>query len=315
MAGRVAQVVAAAYFTGRGLEPERVEQLTKTPDLAARALRNVRTQRDVLTIESDVYEEQRVREWTGLSPDEFDPTEHWLDYYHAHPESYDLDVEDKEEHFRQMAAKLVQFDTRVVGSVQQRNLEHALSGAQQPVTGELAETVKKDRHPETLQRFLAAREYQMERHVPPHFSGYRALFGEYEKSVVSVRFPGTTGAIAKPTEVGSMGLHSNPARSPGDDPWQNKPPQGHPGTPENRSKDKRRRNKGTKKKKKELEDAGQASRDVSGQARGAETYREPDEKDREPDRNRVFLESEAERRTVNRRLVMRPDARHRSVPK
>jgi len=189
MAERTAQLVAAAYFAGQGVAPERVLELTKTADLAARALRNVKTADMVLGREADEALSARFEAWAeeqGLdtSDPDFDETEAWPDFYEAHPEEFnlELDSEDKPKLFRKMAADLVQMDSRVVGSAQQYGLQHdPITGTQIKAGKKITALPKAERHPATLQAYLEAREHQTERFTPPAMSAWEALWGDFEK--------------------------------------------------------------------------------------------------------------------------------------
>jgi len=190
MAERTVQLVAAAYFAGRGLDPDKVMDLVKTPDAAARALRNVKTGDILVTAESDIALHDRMMSWArerGVDPDheDFDETEAWIPFFEDYPEEFhlELDAEDKPKLFRDMARKLVQMDSRVVGSLQQYGLQHDPVTGKQVKAGEKIQAIpKKDRHPATLEAYLEAREHQTERYTPSGSSAWHALWGEFEKS-------------------------------------------------------------------------------------------------------------------------------------
>lgn len=183
MARQTSQLVAAYYLASRGVSRERVLELTKDGPTALKALSAVKTQADVLTTEADSTLYDRMMSWArerGLDPDhkDFDDTEHWLDFFDDHPEEFDMEVEDKPALFRGLANQLVQFDTTTAAKAVQYKAEHALTGEQVPVTGHHAETEKKDRYLEALEKYLQAREYQHEVHTPDRFSGLRSLAEE-----------------------------------------------------------------------------------------------------------------------------------------
>lgn len=311
MARQTSQLVAACYLASRGVPRERVLEMTKTGESALKALANIKTQADVLTSEADSALYDRMMSWArerGLDPDheDFDDTEHWLDFFDDHPEEFDLDIEDKAAHIRGLANRLVQFDTTTAAKAVQYKAEHALSGEQVPVTGHHAETEKKDRYLEALEKYLQAREYQHEVHTPHHASGYYSL-GKADYGGVSGAQPG------KQATVGHMSMHSAPARSPGDDPYVAQMQEEHPGNETQRKKrKKKRRSKEPESKKKRMKLTGKTLRDVEGHARGREIYHEPllEEPVRNAERNRDFFEDEAKRRTeVGRRatkLSIRP---------
>lgn len=249
LAERSAQLVAAAYFAGRGIPRERILELAANPRDAARALRNVKTQDDVLTRESDFLLHGELTAWAAervadnpelqggpFDPEseDFDETEAWPQFMEAHPEEYDLSIrgeEDKEGMFRALAGKLSQSDSQVVGRVQRYGEQHdPLTGRQVPQGPELEAMPKVERFVPLLDRYLQAKEHVAETFTPPARSGFMALFGEYAKSLfgdpaefwkADREFSGYAGSAGAywPRVTGTvvgMGRHSDPARTPGE---------------------------------------------------------------------------------------------------
>jgi hypothetical protein len=143
--------------------------------------------------ESDLLTGQ-MHEWArglGLDPssEAFDETEAWDAFFDDHPEEFnrDLDSADKPKLFRELAAKLVQADSRVVGSAQQYGLQHdPITGTQVKAGPAIQALPKKERHPATLQAYLESREHQTERFNAPARSSFDALFGDFEKSGAAI---------------------------------------------------------------------------------------------------------------------------------
>ena len=229
MMERMAQLVTAAYFAGQDIPPERVLELCKTPDSAARAFRNVVTSDVLATRVADHVLAERMTDWTrevnavafpdgkvppAMDPDheDFDETEAWPAFYDAHPEEFTTSISSgdaKEELFRTMARDLVQSDTSVVSVVQQHGQQHdPITGVQVPMGEDLAKLPKAERHPGTLQAYLEAKEHQTERFAPPASSAWGALWGDFSKAYYEHGLPNTG-------PVGTMGNHSKPARSAG----------------------------------------------------------------------------------------------------
>lgn len=318
MAERTIQLVAAAYWSARGLTEERVLELAKTPRDALRGLSKVKSAKDVLTQEAEAALEPRMRAWAGVAEDdpEFDPTEAWVDFFDAHPEEFDLELDQKEGAFRQWAADLVQFDTSTVNRAVMLRKEHALTAEQQRVSGYLAETPKRERHPGTLDRYLQAREFQMERFIPPEASGLESLLGRYDKSYLgrwrdlikaAETFRGSAGYVGTRRPVGTMGNVGKPARTPGENTFAAQAPTDHPYGPDARKKKKKKKRK--KKDLKEQKDAIAISKVsyVDGYVMEKPMVDVPPSRDAK--HGREWLDEQAERRSRRRdqgKLTIRP---------
>ncbi len=256
MAERTVQLVAAAYWSARGLPEARVLELASSPKAALRGISKVKSAKDVLTSEAQAELEPKMRAWAGAGGDpDFDETEAWVDYFDSKPEEFDLELDQKEGSFRQWASDLVQFDTSTVNRAVMLHKEHALTAEQQPVSGYLEETAKKERHPGTLDRYLQAKEFQLERFIPPESSGLEALMGRYDKSyrgrwlelvkAAGETFGGTAGYVGSRRTVGTMGNAGKPARTAGANayPYAAQPTTDHPYGPDARKKKKKKKRK------------------------------------------------------------------------
>jgi hypothetical protein len=297
MAARTVQLVAAAYWSARGLPEQRVLELARSPLEAVRSVSKVLTQPDVLTREADHELEARVQEWAGEGAD---ITDAWVDFFEAHPEEFDLEVEDMGEEVRKWSAELVQFDTSTVNRAVMVSKEHALGGAQVPVSDYLEATPKRERHPGTLDRYIQSREYQLERHVPRYGSGIEALYGKYDKSLrrwpdlVKSRFGGTAGYVGITRPVGTMGNVGKPARTPGANTYAAQAPTDHPYGPDARKKKRKKKRKKEDRKKEKDAIAISPVRYTDGYSRDKPVVDGLPELDTE--RNREWLDSEQERR-------------------
>jgi hypothetical protein len=311
MAERSVQLIAAAYWSSRGLPERRVLELCATPKEALRSLSSLKTGRDVLTRESEEILRPRLLAWAGVSSDDpdFDETEAWLDFFDDHPEEFDLELEDKAGSFREWASALVQFDTSVVNQMVMNWRQADLAGQQVRVSDLLEETPKRERHPGTLDRYLQSKVFQMERFIPGSSSGLESLLGRYDKSylgrwrdLLKSRFGGSAGQVAGPDmAVGTGGNVGKPARTPGENVYAAELADDHPASKQSRKK---------RKKRKRREPAPRpmdVSRYPEGYARDKPKLEL--EIDRDAERNREWLDDEQERRSKRRdmgRLTLRP---------
>jgi len=148
--------------------------------------------------------------------------------------------------------------------------------------------------------------------VPMERFRQRCLDGGYrDGKMVKGEFVGNAQAIhPKDRPIGSMGMHSKPARSPGDDPYVAQMQEEHPGNIKQRKKrKKKKRRKHSREKRERMKEVGESLREVKGQARGADTYNEGhvERPNRDPDGNMDWLADEAQRRSERRgKLTIHP---------
>ncbi|MBT8428391.1 MAG: hypothetical protein KJN79_00620 [Gammaproteobacteria bacterium] len=316
MAERTAQLVSAAYWSSRGLPKARVLELCATPRESLRSMSRVKSASDVLTDEAEAVLRPRMLKWAKAEGiDTEDETELWVQFFDAHPEEFDLEFAEKEGAFREWAQELVQFDTSTVNRAVIFRKQHALTGEQELVEGYLEEKEKKERHPGTLDRYLQAKEFQLERFVPSERSGIESLYGRYDKSylprwrdlVKSGQFRGSAGQIQSRREVGTMGNVGQPARTAGENTYGAQPTTDHPYGPDARKK---KRKKKRKKQDRTAEKKRMAFSPVSytdGYVRDKPTVDLDLESDAE--RNREWVDNAQDARAARltgRRLTVRP---------
>ena len=192
MAERIAQTVAAAYFTDRGVEPKRVKQLIATSEKAVAALRRVASSDAIMSREGDLLEERVVGWWKeehGISAEEIDDTEMWEPFFEAHPEEFDNENEDPERTFRELASQLTQFDTSVLSTLQQHGLAHTLEGKQEAAPASVMKHPKVERHLSIADEYLRSREFQQESRAPSYAGGHAALLAAVPKMVIAPPSP------------------------------------------------------------------------------------------------------------------------------
>lgn len=310
MAGQITQVVATAFWTAKGgISPARIMELVETPQSALRSLQRVVTSEDMQSMKWSGQVKglmETARKWHG---DKGSDQEAMEAYMQAHPERFETLVRDKEEMFRYLAKRLVQFDNTTVNRVVRWGKEHDLTGEQVDATGNLADTPKLERYRETLDKYVESREYQGERFTPDSSSGIDALLWEViGKSLVGLFKGGTfnaaglalAGAPNRPP-VGTMGNVGKPARTAGEGAWNAEVQDDHPGSKKRRRKNKRKKTGDEPKKRKERMMAAADPR-YRDWARPIPDYRQDGKKERDAERNMEWLSNEADRRAERREL-------------